>query len=511
MMANGKFDVLLSIVLIFFLLVGIGHSQPSPIALPSVVGDTQWDGYYTCAQGQTRLRLKMQVDTSGLAEAVFEFGPSPTNYNVPTGSFVLAGSMRSDGALLLSPIRWISQPPGYVMVGLDGTIRGGIYRGSIVGGDRCGEFMVARQQLEAMRKPIAPSDNPPQQYPAPAANLLPSPQTAHAAKTPAPVESDMHVGPSFSCAQADTPIAQLICSSPDLSRSDLVFVQVYYALRQQTGPAGWAALRAEILDFDRKTVELCGIPAAGPLPPNTTELATCLSAAYAMQREAWLSRLEGVAAEEARRPIEEHIALQRDLQVEGFLPPSEIIDGVYGSATRNAIFGWQQNHGRNPTGFVGDADATLIQQQSGLTQLSQPIGAPSSPARDLGVYIPLAEEGGTLVVPVLINNAIKLNFVVDSGAADVTVPADVVMTLIRAGTISRSDFIGTRTYVLADGSRVPSAVFRLHTLNVGSLQVENITATVGNANGTLLLGQSFLSRFKSWSIDNQRQVLVLNQ
>jgi len=28
--------------------------------------------------------------------------------------------------------------------------------------------------------------------------------------------------------------------------------------------------------------------------------------------------------------------------------------------------------------------------------------------------------------------------------------------------------------------------------------------------GSLLLGQSFLSRFKSWSIDNERQVLILN-
>jgi hypothetical protein len=28
--------------------------------------------------------------------------------------------------------------------------------------------------------------------------------------------------------------------------------------------------------------------------------------------------------------------------------------------------------------------------------------------------------------------------------------------------------------------------------------------------GSLLLGQSFLSRFRSWSIDNGRQVLVLD-
>jgi hypothetical protein len=47
-------------------------------------------------------------------------------------------------------------------------------------------------------------------------------------------------------------------------------------------------------------------------------------------------------------------------------------------------------------------------------------------------------------VPVLINNAITLNFVVDSGASDVSIPADVVMTLVRTGTLKEADFIGKK-------------------------------------------------------------------
>jgi len=45
--------------------------------------------------------------------------------------------------------------------------------------------------------------------------------------------------------------------------------------------------------------------------------------------------------------------------------------------------------------------------------------------------IPLKVEGGTLLVPVLINDRITLDFTVDSGAADVSIPADVVSTLNR--------------------------------------------------------------------------------
>ncbi len=64
-------------------------------------------------------------------------------------------------------------------------------------------------------------------------------------------------------------------------------------------------------------------------------------------------------------------------------------------------------------------------------------------------------EGGTFAVPVTINGAITLKFIVDSGAADVSIPVDVVLTLVRMGAVAPSDFIGEKTYQLADGSIVP--------------------------------------------------------
>jgi predicted aspartyl protease len=104
---------------------------------------------------------------------------------------------------------------------------------------------------------------------------------------------------------------------------------------------------------------------------------------------------------------------------------------------------------------------------------------------------------------------LNLNFTVDSGAADVSIPADVVMTLLRTGTLKDSDFLGTQTYVLADGSRVPSQTFRMRMLKVGDRVIENVIGSVADVRGSLLLGQSFLGKFKSWSVDNSRQVLVL--
>ena len=98
---------------------------------------------------------------------------------------------------------------------------------------------------------------------------------------------------------------------------------------------------------------------------------------------------------------------------------------------------------------------------------------------------------------------------VDSGAADVNIPQDVVTTLMRTGTLKKSDFLGQRIYVLADGSKIPSQTFRIRSMKVGDRIVENVTGSVASTEGVLLLGQSFLGRFKSWSIDNGKHVLLL--
>jgi clan AA aspartic protease (TIGR02281 family) len=121
----------------------------------------------------------------------------------------------------------------------------------------------------------------------------------------------------------------------------------------------------------------------------------------------------------------------------------------------------------------------------------------------------MKKVGGVYAVPVLINNSLVLDFMVDSGASDVSIPADVVMTLMRTNTITTSDFLGKKTYTLADGTEVPSETFRLQSLKAGDRTIENVVASVSPVNGTLLLGQSFLGRFKSWSIDNTKHALVL--
>jgi predicted aspartyl protease len=165
----------------------------------------------------------------------------------------------------------------------------------------------------------------------------------------------------------------------------------------------------------------------------------------------------------------------------------------------------------SPKGFTLDVLNFDLKSGSPIALgLVEPAPAPLSPPRGGGEAVPMVREGGTFKVPVTINGQLTLDFTVDSGAADVSIPADVVMTLWRTGSIVEDDFLDSQTYRLADGSTVPSRRFRIRALKVGGRVLENVVGSIAPVTGSLLLGQSFLTRFKSWSIDNQRQALVLS-
>jgi hypothetical protein len=163
----------------------------------------------------------------------------------------------------------------------------------------------------------------------------------------------------------------------------------------------------------------------------------------------------------------------------------------------------------NGLGTFTYANGSKIVGQFNDGRYVEPPSTPGEQGNPLHFEVRLERQGGILLVPVLVNGRMLLDFIIDSGASDVSIPADVVSTLWRTGTLADTDFTGSKTYVLADGSTIPSATFRIRSLRVGDRVLENVSGSIAPAKGSLLLGQSFLSRFKSWSVDNVREVLVL--
>lgn len=155
-------------------------------------------------------------------------------------------------------------------------------------------------------------------------------------------------------------------------------------------------------------------------------------------------------------------------------------------------------------------DAATISHVSTSPSRQPPAIAPGAPATN-SAGVDMVRENGVLKVVVQLNGAISLKFVVDSGASDVHIPKDVFKTLIRAETIKETDFLPGSTFVLADGSKMKSDRFILRSIKVGESTFSDVEASVGGLDATLLLGQSFLSRFKEWKIDNKNSKLILTK
>jgi hypothetical protein len=117
--------------------------------------------------------------------------------------------------------------------------------------------------------------------------------------------------------------------------------------------------------------------------------------------------------------------------------------------------------------------------------------------------------GGVFVLPGTIGGATKTYFIVDSGAANVQIPEEVAEEMKRAGTLTDSDFLGERRFLLADGRGLQQRVFRLRSLQIGDRTMENVMAAVGAPHSRALLGQSFLRRLNWRKIDNVKNAIEL--
>jgi peptidoglycan hydrolase-like protein with peptidoglycan-binding domain len=220
------------------------------------------------------------------------------------------------------------------------------------------------------------------------------------------------IGPSFDCQSARSPLPQILCSDPELSRLDLRFAQAYWTLLQQVGESGARALKEEDARFIESAPKDCGIPEAFT-PPVPTGLKKCVSELYEKQRSAWASRLTGAAAEEANRPVEQHIALQSDLQKLGFLPADSTIEGVYGAKTRAAIRGWQSSTGRAATGLLGNEDAKALERQ--IASRTSDIEKPAASDKR-GSPEPIPEPTGRTIIGVQVGDVRGAGGVPISGA-----------------------------------------------------------------------------------------------
>lgn len=140
---------------------------------------------------------------------------------------------------------------------------------------------------------------------------------------------------------------------------------------------------------------------------------------------------------------------------------------------------------------------TKIENSKSFAQLYAP-----PPARGQAAHIILINNHGLLMAPVLVDRTVPFMAAVDSGSGLVTIPFGAAILLFKANKIQKSDILGGATATLANGSLVHAVIFKIHTLQVGNVTATNVTGAITEPSAQFLLGQSFLSHYASWSIDN---------
>lgn len=124
--------------------------------------------------------------------------------------------------------------------------------------------------------------------------------------------------------------------------------------------------------------------------------------------------------------------------------------------------------------------------------------------------IKLKKFGG--VYKVLVNiGGVKKYFILDSGASNISISKKTERELINKNIIKKKDYLEPALYRLADGSIIKCRRLVLSSIKIGDYTIKNIIASVGVSNAPLLLGQSFLNKFKKWSINNSTNELILER
>ena len=138
--------------------------------------------------------------------------------------------------------------------------------------------------------------------------------------------------------------------------------------------------------------------------------------------------------------------------------------------------------------------------------------APPAPpsAQDI-TRVKLGGSGGVFRVVGVVNDSHRINFILDSGSADVSISPTLFKLLMDNGTLQESDIIDVMKYRTANGGVMEGLRFRIRSIQVGDKIVYNVlgSASLDTQNSGMLLGMSFLRKFKGWAIDNATNELLL--
>lgn len=122
----------------------------------------------------------------------------------------------------------------------------------------------------------------------------------------------------------------------------------------------------------------------------------------------------------------------------------------------------------------------------------------------------LDNNNGVFGIPIALNDALRIYSIFESGAKDITISADLALTLFKTGSIGDNDWLNGSSYRFSDGSMAKSNRFKLNTVKVGSRVIYNITCSISNyMKVPMIIGQNVLDKFGKYSFDYANETLTI--
>lgn len=124
--------------------------------------------------------------------------------------------------------------------------------------------------------------------------------------------------------------------------------------------------------------------------------------------------------------------------------------------------------------------------------------------------IPLIKKGTLYTIIAQINN-LDISFIFDSGASECTISEEIFNQLEIDEDKKLFQKLSDGLYKVADGRVIVQKRYLLSNFKVGDSNYEGIIFTVSQKGSPNLLGQSFLNKFSSWTLDSDKNTLILNK
>lgn len=115
---------------------------------------------------------------------------------------------------------------------------------------------------------------------------------------------------------------------------------------------------------------------------------------------------------------------------------------------------------------------------------------------------------GMTYVKVKLGSLVKV-WLFDTGAADLLINTEMETQLKKENILTEAGYLGTGDYEMANGTVESCRRYRVNGVRIGAYTADNVLLAVSEKGKRIIVGKSLLNKFRTWTVNNQENKLLL--